>query len=38
MGMADRYFLNAYATLRDVGLYSIGASFGLALKLYLSAF
>ncbi len=38
MGMADRYFLNAYATLRDVGLYSIGASFGLALKLFLSAF
>jgi O-antigen/teichoic acid export membrane protein len=38
IGMADRYFLNAYATLRDVGLYSIGASFGLALKLFLSAF
>ena len=38
MGMADRYFLNAYATLHDVGLYSIGASFGLALKLFLSAF
>lgn len=38
MGMADRFFLNAYATLRDVGLYSIGASFGLALKLFLSAF
>jgi O-antigen/teichoic acid export membrane protein len=38
MGVADRYFLNAYGTLRDVGLYSIGASFGLALKLFLSAF
>jgi O-antigen/teichoic acid export membrane protein len=38
MGLADRYFLNAYGTLRDVGLYSIGASFGLALKLFLSAF
>jgi O-antigen/teichoic acid export membrane protein len=38
ISLADRYFLNAYATLRDVGLYSIGASFGLALKLFLSAF
>ena len=38
IGLADRYFLNAYGTLRDVGLYSIGASFGLALKLFLSAF
>lgn len=38
IGFADRYFLNAYGTLRDVGLYSIGASFGLALKLFLSAF
>jgi O-antigen/teichoic acid export membrane protein len=38
MGLADRYFLNAFGTLRDVGLYSIGASFGLALKLFVSAF
>jgi O-antigen/teichoic acid export membrane protein len=38
IGFADRYFLNAYGTLRDVGLYSIGASFGLALKFFLSAF
>jgi O-antigen/teichoic acid export membrane protein len=38
MGVADRYLLNAFGTLRDVGLYSIGASFGLALKLFLSAF
>jgi O-antigen/teichoic acid export membrane protein len=38
IGFADRYFLNAFGTLRDVGLYSIGASFGLALKLFLSAF
>jgi O-antigen/teichoic acid export membrane protein len=38
IGLADRYFLNAFATLREVGLYSIGASFGLALKLFLSAF
>jgi O-antigen/teichoic acid export membrane protein len=38
IGFADRYFLNAFGTLRDVGLYSVGASFGLALKLFLSAF
>ena len=38
IGFADRYFLNAYGTLRDVGLFSIGASFGLALKFFLSAF
>jgi hypothetical protein len=38
IGFADRYFLNAYGTLRDVGLYSIGASFALALKFFLGAF
>jgi O-antigen/teichoic acid export membrane protein len=38
IGFADRYLLNAFGTLRDVGLYSIGASFGLALKFFLSAF
>ena len=38
IGLADRYFLNAYGTLRDVDLYSIGATFGLAPKLFLSAF
>jgi O-antigen/teichoic acid export membrane protein len=38
IGFADRYFLNAFGTLRDVGLYSIGASFGLALKFFLGAF
>jgi O-antigen/teichoic acid export membrane protein len=38
ISLADRYFLNAYGTLRDVGLYSIGASFGLAPKLFVSAF
>jgi O-antigen/teichoic acid export membrane protein len=37
MSLADRYFLNSYRTLADVGLYGIGASFGLALKLFLSA-
>jgi O-antigen/teichoic acid export membrane protein len=38
IGLADRYFLNAYGRLADVGVYSIGATFGLALKLFLSAF
>jgi O-antigen/teichoic acid export membrane protein len=38
IGLADRYFLRAYRTLDEVGIYSIGASFGLALKLFLSAF
>jgi O-antigen/teichoic acid export membrane protein len=38
ISVSDRYFLKAYGTLTDVGLYSIGASFGLALKLFLSAF
>jgi O-antigen/teichoic acid export membrane protein len=38
MSLADRYFLNLYRTLGEVGLYGIGASFGLALRLFLSAF
>jgi len=38
ISVADRYFLKAYGSLGDVGLYSIGVSFGLALKLFLSAF
>ena len=38
VSLADRYFLNKYQTLADVGLYSIGATFGLSLKLFLSAF
>jgi O-antigen/teichoic acid export membrane protein len=37
ISVSDRYFLKAYG-LGEVGLYSIGASFGLALKLFLSAF
>lgn len=37
IAMADRYFLNAFASLRDVGLYSIGVTFGLAPKLFLGA-
>lgn len=38
VSVADRYFLNKFTTLADVGLYSIGATFGLGLKLFLSAF
>lgn len=38
VSLADRYFLNKFTTLADVGLYSIGATFGLGLKLFLSAF
>jgi O-antigen/teichoic acid export membrane protein len=38
LGFADRYLLNAYRSLAEVGLYSIGASFGLVLKFFLSAF
>ena len=38
IGFSDRYFLNLFTRLTDVGLYSIGATFGLALKLFLGAF
>jgi O-antigen/teichoic acid export membrane protein len=38
IALADRIFLNAYARLTDVGIYSVGASFGMAPKLFLSAF
>jgi len=38
IALADRTFLNAYAKLADVGVYSVGASFGMAPKLFLSAF
>lgn len=38
MAVGDRYILRLFGTLGDVGVYSIGASFGLALKLFLSAF
>jgi O-antigen/teichoic acid export membrane protein len=34
----DRYILARFVTLHELGLYSIGASFGLAMKLFLSAF
>jgi O-antigen/teichoic acid export membrane protein len=38
MAVGDRYILRLFGSLGDVGVYSIGASFGLALKLALSAF
>lgn len=38
IGIADRHFLNKFVTFSEIGLYSMGATFGLALKLFLSAF
>lgn len=38
VAVADRYLLTMFVSLREIGLYSIGASFGLAMKLFLSAF
>lgn len=38
IAFGDRYLLGLFAGLREVGLYSIGASFGLGMKLFLSAF
>jgi O-antigen/teichoic acid export membrane protein len=38
ISLSDRYFLSALGRLSDVGLYSIGATFGLSLKLFLGAF
>jgi len=38
MSGADSYFLKAYGTLADVGLYSMGATFGLALRYFVSSF
>lgn len=34
----DRYWLGRYVTLHEIGLYATGATFGLGLKLFLSAF
>jgi O-antigen/teichoic acid export membrane protein len=36
--IADRYFVSRFAGLTAVGLYSVGASFGQAMKLFMSAF
>ena len=38
MAVADRYVLSIYATLHEIGLYSIGVSFAMGLKLFLNAF
>jgi len=35
---ADRYVLSLWAPLRELGIYNIGATLGLGLKLFLSAF
>jgi O-antigen/teichoic acid export membrane protein len=36
--LSDRWVLNAYLSADQVGVYAIGATFGLSLKLFLSAF
>lgn len=36
--VSDRYFLSHFAGVGAVGLYTVGASFGQAMKLFLSAF
>ena len=36
--MADRWVLNSYVTLDRIGIYGIGVSLGLGMKLFLSAF
>jgi O-antigen/teichoic acid export membrane protein len=38
IAVADRYILTLFVTLREIGLYSVGATFGLTMKLFLSAF
>jgi O-antigen/teichoic acid export membrane protein len=38
VAVSDRYVLSLYATLHEIGLYSIGASFAMGLKLFLNAF
>ena len=38
MFVADRYVLRVFSVLGEVGLYQMGASFGMALKLVLNAF
>jgi O-antigen/teichoic acid export membrane protein len=38
MFVADRYAVRVFSALSEVGLYQMGASFGMALKLVLSAF
>ncbi len=38
VAVSDRYVLSRYVTLHEIGLYSIGASFAMGLKLALNAF
>jgi O-antigen/teichoic acid export membrane protein len=38
IAVSDRYILGRFVTLHELGLYSTGASIGLAMKLFLSAF
>jgi O-antigen/teichoic acid export membrane protein len=38
MAVGDRWVLSRYMTLRDVGVYSMGVSFGLIQKIVLGAF
>lgn len=38
IAVSDRYVLSLYATLHEIGLYSIGASFAMGVKLLLNAF
>src|SRR6185369_5152467 len=38
MSGADSYFLKAYGTVAEVGIYSMGATFGLALRYFVSSF
>jgi O-antigen/teichoic acid export membrane protein len=38
ISFADRYFLNEYTTLSEVGLYAVGAKFALAIVLITGAF
>ncbi len=38
IAVADRYVLRLFVPLADIGVYAIGTTFGLAMKLFLSAF
>jgi O-antigen/teichoic acid export membrane protein len=38
MAVGDRFILTRFRSLAEIGVYSIGVSFGLTLKLFLSAF
>lgn len=38
IALSDRYLLSLFVTITEVGVYSIGATFSLAIKLFLGAF